>query len=364
MTSSPGIFTQRTDSRLRRGFTLVELLVVVAISIVLMAIALPTVKYSIDESKLREASRQVQSYFSMAKARAAGTGRPCGVFMLAESVPGGEQVTQLYLAEVPPPYTGDVLNARAWISNDGGSAQPLLPQNASGTVRWVVNPAPAGSAASLQVLLQPNEIFAIQFDFKGTIYPATIDNLGNVYITGNITPPQANGIYQPDPMLPNYNPNAGYPYTIYRNPRRIGAPLALPRGTAIDLEYSGFGSSGTEFSAAIQYVSVMFAPSGRVTEASFRYLDINGNVQTLSGNPTGTLHFLVGRPERVGLALPESNLVSGSSLWVSVARLTGSVVTTDNAPIIDLPVATPQQRQLYMTIAREFAITQDTKGGR
>src|SRR5262245_7132450 len=71
------------------GFTLMELLIVVTIIILLVIVTLPRVKYALDESKVRESSRQVNSYFALAKSRAASTGRPCGLYFQSESVGPG-----------------------------------------------------------------------------------------------------------------------------------------------------------------------------------------------------------------------------------------------------------------------------------
>ena len=369
-------------SRRRRplsGFTLMEMLIVVSIIILLLVVTLPRVKYALDESKVRESSRQLNSYMSLAKSRAASTGRPCGLFLLSErlgdplATPGVFQCTQLYLAEVPPPYSGDVLEARAIVINDPNGpgnppARPLLPQqyaaNGAELVRWRIETyVPATNAASLPLLVTVNEPFAIRFDHKGPLFPAYLANDGYVYITGPIVPPQANGLYNA-----TTNPYAGYQYEIIRAPRRIGAPLALPRGTTVDLTYSGFGNSGANFYSANNYVLVMFAPDGRVNNVTYQtWNSSSSSYVAISDEAPGTVHFLVGRPEKVGLALNQSNLWDQNALWVSVGRLTGSVVTTENAPEVDFVFSNPAtgpEQQAFLTIAREYAITQDVKGGR
>src|SRR6059058_1838879 len=64
----------------RRAFTLAEMLIVVTIMIMLVAAALPVAKKVMDGSQTREASRQLNAYFAMARVRALQTGRPCGVY--------------------------------------------------------------------------------------------------------------------------------------------------------------------------------------------------------------------------------------------------------------------------------------------
>src|SRR6187455_359143 len=95
---------------IRGGYTLMELLIVIIIMITLVAITLPVAKKIMEDGHVREASRQLNTYFAMAKARAVQTGRPCGLdFVCAAPLgdnTGIRQVTQMFLAEVPPHYAG------------------------------------------------------------------------------------------------------------------------------------------------------------------------------------------------------------------------------------------------------------------
>src|SRR5687768_7617678 len=107
---------------MRRGFTLMELLIVVVIAIILIAVTLPTVKYSMEDARHREGARMFNAMFATAKAQATASGRPAGVWLELEqigdpaAVPQLWQCSQLYMAEVPLPYSGDVLGAKAGIS--------------------------------------------------------------------------------------------------------------------------------------------------------------------------------------------------------------------------------------------------------
>ena len=72
----------------RRAYTMAELLIVVVIMVLLVAVTLPVAKKVMDDSHVREASRQLQAYFQMAKTRALHTGRPCGCIWTLRSPPG------------------------------------------------------------------------------------------------------------------------------------------------------------------------------------------------------------------------------------------------------------------------------------
>src|SRR5262245_33100663 len=102
-----------TSRRLRGAYTLMELLIVITIMVMLAAITLPVAKHVLNDSHIREASRTLNAYITMAKVRAAQTGRPCGIQFVCQQplgdLTGIRAVTQLYLAEVPLPYCGDVI---------------------------------------------------------------------------------------------------------------------------------------------------------------------------------------------------------------------------------------------------------------
>jgi prepilin-type N-terminal cleavage/methylation domain-containing protein len=366
----------RTAREHSRGFTLMEMLIVIAIMLLLVIATLPRIKQTLEDSKLRESSRQLNSYLAMAKSRAAATGRPCGLWLVPDLVNGTTtpalfQSTQLYLAEVPPSYSGDFLESRVIVH---GNSIPSYPTYMN--TPWLLQFSPPGSEGSLYNLIADGDIFRIRFDHKGPVYIGT--RSGNQFqINGGVTlPPHANG------DLTN-NVNAGYQYEIIRNPQRIGAPLSLPRGTCVDLTCSGFGNTGINFfaennpqpsiplTAAMPAVLLMFTPEGRVDSVSYHTWDLTNSVDRfVSNDAQGTVHFLIGRPEKIlnsGISVPpppNSNLADNDALWVSVGRLTGSVTTTENAFTTD-PSMLPASPTFfdYVIRAREFAITQDVKGG-
>lgn len=85
---------------IRRAYTLVEMLIVVSIMVSLIAITLPVAKKVMDGSQGREASRQLNAYLAMAKARALQTGRPCGLY-LPFQLPLGHTDPTLTPAQIP-----------------------------------------------------------------------------------------------------------------------------------------------------------------------------------------------------------------------------------------------------------------------
>lgn len=313
----------------RRAFTLIELLIVIAVLIILVAVTLPRVKYAIDESKLRESSRQFNSYLAMAKSRAASTGRPCGVWIerdLQNANPTIAEARTFYLAETPLPYTGDFLTSTAYMTD-------------SGSGYWVMNFPQSDSTYT--ILLTDPEDFQVRFDHKGPLFQGRYTG-GQMRVFPQPTrPPTSNGM-------------AGYSFEVIRQPKRVGQALSLPQGTCVDLAYSGVGNTGTEFQAMTGYSLLMFSPDGHLGAAS-----IDGTPLTNANK----VHLLIGRPEKLGNAIPQSNLADNNALWVSVGALTGTVTTTDNSVNNSLPFGTAAEQQTYLFEARTFARTGDVKGG-
>ena len=177
---------------MRRGVTLVELLIVVLIIVVLVAIALPTVKYSIEEGRLREGARQVNAFCAAARAQAESTGRPVGVWFELERIGdpaaavGLHQCSQLYLAEVPPAYTGDVAGATCRVAIGRLNTPADNPP-------WTIDFQ--GSAAMLPTLVAVGETFQIRLDGKGDWFAARRTAAGFEIIgpSGGNRPPRIPG---------------------------------------------------------------------------------------------------------------------------------------------------------------------------
>lgn len=357
----------------RSAYTLTELLIVIMIMIILVVIALPVARKILDDTHTREASRQLQAFFSMAQGRAALTGRPAGLFFQCDPLLGAEpseinarQVTQMYLAEVPPPYVGSTVNARAGIYR----VQPGMPRE----YHFVPVSGGAPDAAEisyLRSLIQDGELFLVRFAYKGPWYYCK---------RGGGTPgdplyPNPDVFYYMEttqaltatPVPPGYSDSTLYrttqPFQILLPPRRVGSPLELTGGTCIDVAFSGIGPSATfaDFPPPpTQSIVVMFKPGGELD--SLWYDGAVGGAAV-----PGSLHFLVGKVEKVGsngtgFANPElSNLADPNSLWVSVNRMGGGVVTTENVPD---PTAAAISPAAYLQSARRVAVSRDQMRGR
>jgi len=367
------------------------MLVVMTIMLILVAVALPTIKNSMQDGSTREASRQLNAYFAMAKARALQTGRPCGVMMLCDLPPGLSEpgagfngmplwptktITKLYLAEVPPPYSGSLIGSRGRIIFTNSPANTLAE-----FIPMYNGAADNSEYAVINSLIPDGEAFYVRFDFKGPWYlcqrrdaPTGTHYFYQFLTQAGTTLPLPPGIALVAGSVP------GYSYQIIRLPRRIGNALELPTGTCIDVAYSGIGPtdlpSGPNWGLAygmypdpsttspppgiapLRRITVMFLPDGGIESI---YLN------DTPFQPSTTAHFLVGRSDKINpnsttpgsstthpstIAMYDpalSNLADPLSLWVSISRSTGNVVTSDNQPpVIDPSTASTAQINLII----------------
>jgi type II secretory pathway pseudopilin PulG len=396
----------------RLGMTLVELLVTLGIAVVLLAIALPTIKFTLDTSRVREASRQVNTFIAGAKARAASTGRVVGIW-LERDANNLNSCSKIFLAEIPQPYAGALTNSRVSVAKptDLDSLDPMYSMNLTNavnaynmahpatyvTARYVlVDPPNPGiqqswtTDANISALVVDGYRFQIQFDHRGAWFPCI--RIQNYYliIDDGVNSESYDLVVRQGAQPPNTNGLLSFPFQVLRNPRRLDlASLELPRGTAIDLHSSGdphIDSSGNfdrmSFASSSTWpVMIMFRPSGRID-----LLNYDNSPQPV----LNTVHLLVGRVEKIPdtatLASYQAfgstastdlaktyNLYDGESLWVSIGHRSGTITTVENNTVDPfngqantlLPPnpALPMGRQHAFAIARLAASTHQAKGG-
>jgi prepilin-type N-terminal cleavage/methylation domain-containing protein len=279
----------------RRAFTLVEMLVVVALLVLVTALAVSIAAPNNEGRRLREAARQVNSFLTGARARAIETGRPFGV--LVEPFAGEPQMSlRLSYVEVSPPYCGDLITSRATMTVNG----ELRLESAPGVpdVGWVG-------------LVQVGD--RIRFHAQGHEY--FITDLSTD--TNGATRWRLSAATGRDPAtLPIGVP---MPYCITLGPRRSSAPaLELPDGVVVDIPNSGIGPAGT-FSPGTALL-VLFTPGGAVL--------VQPGLGVPPTVPSGPIFLLIGRRELTGTAGNFSGVFD--TLWVTVNHRTGQVQTVDN----------------------------------
>ncbi|MEX2187974.1 MAG: type II secretion system protein [Pirellulales bacterium] len=274
----------------RRGFTLIEIMVVLVIVMLLAGMILTAVRPALEARRMREAARTVTTMFYQAKARAVETGRPFGVIIerSENSDPQAPTARTLYFAESPPIYAGDTVNARAQIK-PGGNCE-LTGANTS--------------------LIEEGDF--IRFNFQDPIYE--IISVGGA---------QLQFASRSVPFLPKPSGDApmSVPFQILRKPRKaIGVPVQLTGNVVVDLSKSGVGATGVDFNEqGSKRVVIMFSPSGHVDR-------IYKNEKS-SEIPLGPIYLLLGRAEKAGTG---ENLEDRMNLWVSIGNLSGLVTSAPN----------------------------------
>lgn len=275
----------------RRGFTLIEIMVVLVIVMLLAGMILTAVRPAIESRRMREAARTVTMMLYQAKARAVETGRPFGVmFEVAENAdPQAPASRTLYFAESPPIYAGDSEDARA-IIREGGSCE-LTGANTS--------------------LIEAGDF--IRFNFQDPLYEIT--SAGGAQI-------QFQALSRLQSQLPKPSGEApmSVPFQILRKPRKaIGMPVQLSGNVVVDMTKSGIGATGVQFNEqGNRRVVIMFSPSG--------HIDRFYKNEKSSEIPAGPIHILLGRAEKVASS---ENLEDPMNLWVSIGNQSGLVTTSE-----------------------------------
>jgi prepilin-type N-terminal cleavage/methylation domain-containing protein len=335
---------------IRRGVTLIELLIVIAILGILIGLAVPLVQFATADRQIREASRALNAHFVGAQARAAELQRPVGVWIERRpGIPG--EAFDLYLAEAPPPYAGDTEFARCWTMRD-----PM--NNRRGTAKFDTSSlllfSPPMPSTPADNFVQVGDL--IRFNYRGIYYRITDVRKPPVSEIDFVIPGPLPTVELPPDVAMGSSP--GYPYQILRREIRSSAgSLQLPDTTTIDLTVSGLGLAGNEFFPNnAQPVVIMFSPTGGIDTVR-----VNGSANP----PTGPVHLLIGSTEKVMQAdplavavgdTPEANLRDLSNLWLSINHRTGKIATAENAQAPVGPMVTIAQA---IAAARDIIYTQE-----
>lgn len=356
---------------MRNGFTLVELLVVIGIMLVLVAIALPSIRFLTKGNTVREAARVVNTFIASAQADAA-TNEFGGVWIERGNDPN--KATRIYKIRRPQRYSGDFEDTTAWIEHGNVSESSGVPCGTNNTDQILVF-----FFADENSLFEPdqNDVRGInvndriQFDSKGPWYIIreicgdvdgddtdgipTIqhpnDNSRNAYLcevilsTNDLSTDQNVGrdaynfLVRPEEERP-------VSYRIERTPMISTRDyVQLPKGTYINLADSGFvindrglpndsdlRGSGAEFRSPAGVnkalpIIITFRKDGSVDRIDYE-LNTGAGYTNKSQFPPSSMYFHIAN-EREDLDRSFSPLQDLDSLWVSVSRSGGVVATSD-----------------------------------
>ena len=267
-----------------RGMTLIELLVVIAILTTLVGGVIPVLSPNNVPKKIREASRGLQTYITLAQAKAASTGRQHGI-SIQETSAGSGVALEVFQMMVPPAYTGFSSTSRVQIQRvpgpngfDAPTYGPVSADNPYGNEGVDFAPYYTGfplyrlqfvfnSAGTVYDDAFPPRMFRIgdKIEVGGNIYMFVDKNPSNIYDfpnqvnqdsyqlrgikyiepdTRNLSPPVPDSYHcillnDRGQILPNTTTVKQHHYKIQRQPiRSAEAPYQLPTAVAIDMQGS------------------------------------------------------------------------------------------------------------------------------
>ncbi|MCH2114403.1 MAG: type II secretion system GspH family protein [Pirellulales bacterium] len=332
-----------------QAMTLVELMVVIVILTTLVAGVVPLLSPNNDTTKINEAARGLQSYITVAQAKAARNGRPAGVLLKKLSTDTGSDLDRGVCLEVfqlvqPVPFAGFEVNSTVQVTQDSNVGNRVvlrfgtgLANNFDGSVLEnsfpprMIKPGDIVEVGGFRFRIDDPDPYQLPTD-------ATIDVGEDTDNTGDSTKiVRYNGtVYlQPTPavdaewigwhanLLP---PQAASAYAINRLPQLASnSAYQLPSGTCIDLQCSGLsttvptpscchnplvnidgGSGGEPNNPYLTNndvgIAVMFGSDGSVSQYIWNDGNINNppefgtaDVETINGQ----IFLLVGRRENV-----------------------------------------------------------------
>lgn len=332
---------------IRRGMTLVELLVVVAILGLLAVTVMPTIANTTEARRSREAARTVSTFVAQAQARAVGRSAWSGFWINAASTTSSAGV-DLVFADVPEVYRGDTATATVTVGATGSPTRALtFSSNAIANV---------GTGPGL-VNVQTRDL--IRFGGKGPWYELNYDTGSSTWQvrlrTHLVASDSIEDAGQTERNTPWPAAGVNHPFEILRYPEAAGTPSPVPNGRVIDLYWSGFGPDGaaetfatgdTRFFANLSTpqfgnVAVLFDSTGRVRKVVAPDV-VGGAAVNLRKTVTGPILLLVGRADRAGQAYnagagPANDTLGANwqyadSYWIGIDPMTGVVRTAACTP--------------------------------
>jgi prepilin-type N-terminal cleavage/methylation domain-containing protein len=341
-----------TRAAARRGFTLVELLVAMAVIIALASIALMVVPAALDQDRTTDGATLTRQWLMIAKSRAARDNLPRGVRLIVDPTKGANQllVTELQYTEAPPVMipkndfpVGDpnapqvvfryTINVNGAVAQGGGQpARQCLLQNLDAVTFSEVQNATAQTPALLSLPVLGTWHKITQFKpSSATSGEAVLDIYPDAALgaAGVHPPPKGNSLTRP--VYTTFH------FGIYGVPRPLlGEPtLQMPRDICIDLHPNVSFPNGT---AGTDY-DIVFAPSGQlmpfgsVTTGTGRagrvqlWVRNTRKAAAINGafipNPPGPGHWRYTATDTAGNAMPFGN--AGEQLLVSIKAKSGAL---------------------------------------
>lgn len=323
-----GCGTRSVPATIRRGVTLIELLIVILIMLMITAITIPVIAPAMKGRDVREAARMIDVFINGARTRAQSTGHNYGIII--ERMPGlpNGSVTLSY-CEQPDAYTGDYASTVSFpgmpagssgstilLLGNGGFGQwmvgPPTPTTAAvnpatyvfpkGDTGWIAGPAPTGTGwltniAPGDVMVVNNTSFRIwagepfiDIDQNGVwSNPITVFSPDTpIGVVEPFLDVDGNGTWTP----PNY-PNMPLPYVFNPN-----LPYVDPRSGYFVQPNAAAGSPFPLITWGTQCATITYAPFDPVSAAT----------------TIGTAYVATAKAQSMGLPMPPNVFASSSVL--------------------------------------------------
>ncbi|QDT50782.1 hypothetical protein Pan258_48640 [Symmachiella dynata] len=325
---------QTNNGDRRGGFTLVEMLIVIAIIAILAAITVTAIYATANSDRIRGAARQMQSAMQGAMAKAARAKKPIGVRLVRDPLD-------------PTGTASQTISSMIFIEQlDDFDEGQILFEEVSGVLRYIqiVNAEPDWETLRNRGLLP--DITRIKVTVAGTeqIYIVNTtetgtggDNEDKLILVSpeTFTTAIPAGRIVPDPG----NPGLSFPYSEYKlemgnGPLANQEPLEMPNGNVIDLSYSQVPAAWLEQQTVPDTTDPI--PGGWVKVADLpasnefiiqRQIDIMFSPQGVVTGPlaaAGKIHLLLAEIEDT-LVNRAPELAEGENIITSIYTNTGNI---------------------------------------
>ena len=319
----------------RRGMTLVELLVVVAILGILLAVSVPMLRPMFESRRTSNAAQVLAGAFKHARLKAIKEQQNYALRL----IPFENAPTTAIQLRLQKGGTADAVNPPGVrVKVEDGVIVPYYFE----TDKWIVMDKTSSRYDETMAYFTPGN--RVQFNRIGRMF-----EIGDDY---TLAEPYDELTLPDDPVM---NDAMEYRVTGQRDAVLAGLPpVVMPRGTIVDIAFSGGGENvPIKFDWGDEVV-VMFSPAGNVD----RLYVFNNGEQKGEYRVNEMLYFCVGEWDRqvdaIGKSLAEdgkTNLESPATYWVTLHPKTGGVRTAENAPV--KPNSDTQEKRIQD--ARKFA---------